>query len=103
MYGESRLFGAVEAGGTKFVCAIGDESGTIHSELRFPTADPVSTLAKVRDFLKDIRGGSAPRAIGVATLAPPILHPRSAKDVFIAKTPQPRPRARQLSRPAPRG
>src|SRR5258708_6297745 len=89
MYGESRLFGAVEAGGTKFVCAIGDESGTIPSELRFPTADPVSTLAKVRDFLKDIRGGSAPSAIGVASFGPVILDRRSEKYGFIANTPKP--------------
>lgn len=89
MNGESCLFGAVEAGGTKFVCAIGDEGGTIHSELRFPTADPVSTLAKVRDFLKDIRGGSAPSAIGVACFGPVILDRRSEKYGFIANTPKP--------------
>ena len=32
------LFGGIEAGGTKFVCAVGNESGEIHSEIRFPTA-----------------------------------------------------------------
>ena len=90
---ESRLFGAVEAGGTKFVCAIGDESGTIHAELRFPTADPVATLAKVRDFLKDfrgqnLRGGEPLRAIGAACFGPVVLDRRSAKYGFIGNTPK---------------
>ena len=52
MYGHARLFGALEAGGTKFVCAVGDESGALHADSRFPTADPESTLARVRDFFK---------------------------------------------------
>jgi fructokinase len=43
-----RLFGAVEAGGTKFVCAIGDENGTLHATSRFATVDPDSTLARVQ-------------------------------------------------------
>jgi fructokinase len=88
MNGESRLFGAVEAGGTKFVCARGDESGTIHSELRFPTTDPVSTLARVRGFFKDFRGGPAPSAIGVACFGPVILDRQSAKYGFIGNTPK---------------
>ena len=56
---ESRLFGAVEAGGTKFVCAIGDESGRLLAEWRFPTTDPVSTLTAVRDFFSEHRGSRA--------------------------------------------
>lgn len=85
---ESRLFGAVEAGGTKFVCAIGDESGTIRSELRFATADPASTLAKVRDFFGEFRDGLTASAIGVACFGPVILDRRSAKYGFIANTPK---------------
>ncbi|HEX3395220.1 MAG TPA: ROK family protein [Steroidobacteraceae bacterium] len=94
MNGESRLFAAVEAGGTKFVCALGDESGTIHSELRFPTADPVSTLAKVRDFfrhcrgVKDLRDASAPHAIGVACFGPLMLDRQSTRYGFIGNTPK---------------
>jgi fructokinase len=44
---ERKLYGAVEAGGTKFVCAIGDELGNILVEERLPTTDPDSTLAAV--------------------------------------------------------
>jgi len=87
MSSESRLFGAIEAGGTKFVCAIGDESGTIHEELRFPTADPASTLAQACAFLKD-RGGDPLRAIGAACFGPVILDRRSPHYGFIGKTPK---------------
>jgi len=86
---ESRLFGAVEAGGTKFVCAIGDESGRLHAELRFPTSDPISTLAAVRDFFVEHSGShGALSAIGVASFGPVILDRQSAKYGFIGKTPK---------------
>jgi fructokinase len=86
---EARLFGAVEAGGTKFVCAIGDESGSLHAELRFPTTDPASTLAAVRDFLGERSGAlGALSAIGVGSFGPVILERESAKYGFIGKTPK---------------
>lgn len=83
---EARLFGAVEAGGTKFVCAIGDERGAICAETRFPTLSPEATLAKVCDFLK--RGGVL-AAIGIASFGPVVLDKRSANYGFIGKTPKP--------------
>ena len=88
MQSQARLFGAVEAGGTKFVCAIADASGTIHAESRFATADPDSTLARVRDFFKAGLGDSKPHAIGVACFGPVILERQSAQYGFIGKTPK---------------
>jgi fructokinase len=86
---ESRLFGAVEAGGTKFVCAIGDENGAIHAESRVPTTDAVSTLAAVRDFFDAQRRAlGALSAIGIGCFGPVILDRRSAKYGFIGKTPK---------------
>jgi fructokinase len=86
---ETRLFGAVEAGGTKFVCAIGDETGTIHAESRFPTSDAVSTLAAVRDFFDErSRALGTLSAIGVGCFGPVILNRHSAKYGFIGKTPK---------------
>jgi fructokinase len=83
---ESRLFGAVEAGGTKFVCAIGDERGTLQSEARFSTREPQATLTKVRDFLSS---GAAPlSAIGLACFGPLVLDRRSPNYGFIGKTPK---------------
>ena len=36
--------GAVEAGGTKFVCAIGDENGQVSEEIKIPTTSPKETI-----------------------------------------------------------
>jgi hypothetical protein len=47
-----QLFGAIEAGGTKFICAIGDSKGQIYNRIRIPTIEPQETIIKVIDFLK---------------------------------------------------
>ncbi|KPC99164.1 putative fructokinase [Geobacillus sp. BCO2] len=44
------MLGAIEAGGTKFVCAVGDEHGNIHERAVFPTTTPEETMAHVIDF-----------------------------------------------------
>jgi fructokinase len=88
MHGQVRLFGAVEAGGTKFVCAMADENATILAESRFPTADPDSTLARVRDFFRVSRGDFALSAIGVACFGPVILDRHAANYGFIGNTPK---------------
>jgi fructokinase len=45
-----RLFGAIEGGGTKFVCAVGHGPDHIIDECRIPTRDPESTLTDVVAF-----------------------------------------------------
>jgi fructokinase len=86
---EARLYGAVEAGGTKFVCAVGDAAGAILAEARFPTADPVSTLTRVRDFLAESsRTLGDIRAIGVASFGPVVLDMASPHFGCIANTPK---------------
>ena len=89
MTGVPRIFGAVEAGGTKFVCAIGNDRGDILAQERFPTADPVSTLALTHAFLKDHgrRLGSL-AAIGVASFGPVELDKTSPRYGFIGLTPK---------------
>jgi fructokinase len=39
--------GAIEAGGTKFVCAIGDHDGNIKERVTFPTTTPEETMRHV--------------------------------------------------------
>ena len=89
MTGIPRIFGAVEAGGTKFVVAIGNERGEILAHERFPTTDPASTLAATSAFLR--RGGTfgALAAIGVGSFGPVELDKSSARYGFITKTPKP--------------
>ena len=45
--------GAIEGGGTKFICAIGNELGIIENETIIPTTNPKETLDQVIDFFKE--------------------------------------------------
>jgi len=46
------LFGAIEGGGTKFVCAVGKADGSILAETRFPTTTPDETLGRAIQFFQ---------------------------------------------------
>jgi fructokinase len=83
---EPRMFAAIEAGGTKFVCAIGDERGALHVQARFPTTTPQETLAQVVDFFT---GSTASLSgLGIACFGPIILDKRSPEYGFIGSTPK---------------
>jgi len=83
------VFGLVEAGGTKFVCAIGDASGNILAEDRFPTADPASTLARACTYLREsARPVGKLLSLGVASFGPVELDKRSPHFGFIRQTPK---------------
>ncbi|MGD6958547.1 ROK family protein [Rossellomorea aquimaris] len=60
------LYGAIEAGGTKFVCAIGNEKGEIISKAVFPTQDPETTLGNVYSYFSKY----ALTSIGVGCFGP---------------------------------
>ena len=79
-------FGGVEAGGTKFVCAVGDSSGRILAETTFPTTTPAQTLARTIAFFEKHPGL---RAIGVGSFGPVDLRPDSSTWGFITTTPKP--------------
>jgi len=83
------LLGGIEAGGTKFVCAIGTSSPDVREEIRFPTSDPVSTLAKAINWFQDqesVHGVIA--SIGVATFGPADVNPASPNFGHILDTPK---------------
>jgi fructokinase len=64
--------GAIEAGGTKFVCAVGASWREVQEseKLVIPTTTPAETMARVLDWL-DERHHEAPlAAIGVASFGP---------------------------------
>jgi fructokinase len=97
MSDQSRLlFGGIEGGGTKFVCAVGTETGKILVETRFRTTTPDETLARSVDFFKEQAQILGPLAsIGVASFGPldpgPVSSPRGASITFghILLTPKP--------------
>ena len=48
----TKLYGSVEAGGTKFVCAVGDENFQVVEKVQFPTTTPYETIDKTVAFFK---------------------------------------------------
>jgi len=78
-------FGALEAGGTKFVCAVG-AGRELAAEMRIATTTPGETLAAAIAFFQ----AHAPlAAVGVASFGPIDLDPRSPTHGFITTTPKP--------------
>lgn len=60
-------YGGVEAGGTKWVCAIGTGPDDVRAQVTFPTTTPEETLARAAAFFAE-QGGVA--AVGVGSFGP---------------------------------
>jgi fructokinase len=87
---QPKLYGAIEAGGSKFV-AIATDEGTIVEETRLPTTDPASTLGAVVEFLLQGSRHHGPLSgVGVASFGPIVLDRQSQHYGFIGKTPKAR-------------
>jgi len=80
------LLGAIEAGGTKFVCAVGTPEGELVREIRIPTSSPVETIDRVAAFFRS--GGEALAGIGIASFGPVDLLRGSPSYGFITSTPK---------------
>lgn len=76
--------GTIEAGGTKFVCGIGNEQGHMEEWCSFPTEHPDITLAKVSDYFRD----KGVVAIGIGSFGPIDLKPDSSTYGYITTTPK---------------
>jgi fructokinase len=81
-------FGAVEAGGTKFVCAVGNGAGELRSRAEFPTTSPVETIARVVEFLDKQAKVEPLRAVGIGSFGPIDVSPDSPQFGFITSTPK---------------
>ncbi|WP_336789735.1 ROK family protein [Paenibacillus sp. MMO-177] len=77
--------GAIEAGGTKFVCGIGNEHGEIEERISLPTEHPDSTLREVLNYFRD----KQVEAIGIGTFGPIDIDPASPTYGFVTTTPKP--------------
>lgn len=80
------FFGAIEAGGTKFVCAIGDEKLNIEKRAAFPTTTPDETMNLVIDFFKAYQLDL--ESIGVGSFGPIDIHQDSVTYGHITSTPK---------------
>jgi fructokinase len=84
------LIGAIEAGGTKFVCSVGSGPNDLRPEIRFPTTTPAETLGEAVDYFHERVAEEGPlAAIGVASFGPIDPHPGSPSYGFITTTPKP--------------
>ena len=77
--------GALEAGGTKMVCAVGDEKGTVMERIRIPTTTPEETLGRMIAWFREREID----ALGVGCFGPIDLRRSSKTYGYITTTPKP--------------
>jgi fructokinase len=80
------LYGGIEAGGTKWVCAVGSGAGDIQDTVTFPTTQPAETIARAVEFLS---ANGPPLAVGVGSFGPIDVRRSSAGWGTITTTPKP--------------
>jgi fructokinase len=78
------MFGAIEAGGTKFVCAVGTGPGDLET-VQIPTTSPAATIESALEFF---RSRPELRAVGIASFGPVDLNPDSWTYGYITSTPK---------------
>jgi fructokinase len=84
------IWGGVEAGGDKFVCAIGTGPGDLKAEDQFDTTTPEETLSKVINFFNtNHKEKGSLKAIGIGSFGPIDINPNSATFGNITSTPKP--------------
>lgn len=86
MTNRTLLYGGIEGGGTKFVCAVGTGPDDIRAETRIETTTPEETMSQVVDFFK---GQGQLSAIGFACFGPLDPNPGSPTFGHILPTPKP--------------
>lgn len=84
MAATSRLFGGIEAGGTKFICAVGETPQAIQASTSIPTTTPTATLSQVIAFFQP----HVVRSFGLAAFGPIDLDRQSATYGHILSTPK---------------
>lgn len=79
------ILGAIEAGGTKIVCAVGNEEGEIIIRESFPTTTPHETMKEIFRFFDDKKID----ALGIGSFGPIDLDKNSRTYGYITTTPKP--------------
>jgi fructokinase len=80
------VYGGIEAGGTKWECAVGAGPGDLHAAETIPTTGPDETIARAVAFFE--REGPVD-AIGIGSFGPVDRTPGSPTWGFITTTPKP--------------
>lgn len=82
------LYGGIEAGGTKFVCAVGSGPGDLGEQVRFPTTTPDETLGRVIDYFTQQQKDQDLAALGIASFGPVDAIPTSPTFGYVTSTPK---------------
>lgn len=95
MKSAKKIIGGIEAGGTKFVCAVGfsseekDQPVEVLSEVRFPTTTPEATLAQALAFFQEaVAEFGELAALGIGTFGPASVQQRRKDYGRILNTPK---------------
>ncbi|UOY94432.1 ROK family protein [Ectobacillus sp. JY-23] len=78
------MIGAIEAGGTKFICGVGTENGEILHSTSIPTTEPEETLARVFAFFAPFQI----KVLGVGSFGPIELDQTNVSYGNITTTPK---------------
>src|SRR4051812_29064274 len=81
-----RLYGGIEAGGTKFVCAVGNAAADITAQKEITTTQPADTLSQVVEFFRSFHSVSA---VAIGSFGPVDLDINSPSYGYITNTPKP--------------
>jgi fructokinase len=84
-----KLYGGIEAGGTKFVCVVASGPGQIFDEIRYMTTTPDETLGKAIQFFQPFVASGQVSTIGVGAFGPLDSNPQSPTYGFVTATPKP--------------
>jgi fructokinase len=83
------LWGGIEAGGTKFVCAVGSGPDDLRAEVRFPTTTPEASIGQAIEFFQQQHKKEPLAAVGIASFGPVDPNPDSPTFGYITTTPKP--------------
>ncbi|MGR4865373.1 ROK family protein [Caulobacter sp. LARHSG274] len=84
-----KLFGGVEAGGTKFLCGVADENGVILDQVRIATTTPAETLGAVDAFFAQAGARHGPlAALSIGSFGPLSLRSTAPDYGSITSTPK---------------
>ena len=83
------LYGGIEAGGTRFVCAVGTNPDNIRAKIEFPTTTPQETLARCIEFFRQHHAKTRLSAMGISSFGPVDVNPSSPTYGYITTTPKP--------------
>ena len=83
-----KVFGGIEAGGTKFVCGIGTSPQDYKNELIIPTSSPSKTLDSVINYFTKQSSKYSISGIGIGSFGPLDLNNKSETYGSITTTPK---------------